>query len=65
MTTDELIRRIEDHCRRTGIAESTFGRLTVNDGKLVDRLRAGKSITLATLARVEKALAETSSEAAA
>ena len=51
-----LIRRIERHCREHGVAPSTFGRHVVNDGKLINRLRAGKSITLATLRRIDAAI---------
>lgn len=47
-----LIDEIESYCRRTGTAESTFGRHAVNDGKFVSRLREGKSVTLKTLNRV-------------
>ena len=39
-----LLPRIEEYCRATGTAESTFGRIAVNDGKLVSRLRAGGSL---------------------
>lgn len=58
MTEAELLTRIESYCAANGMAESTFGRRVVNDGKLVDRLRAGKSITLETLRKIEAALAE-------
>ncbi len=54
-----LLPRIEEYCRATGTAESTFGRLAVNDGKLVRRLRAGGSITLKTLQRIESLLSRT------
>lgn len=56
-TEKDLLRRIERHCRASGIAETTFGRKSVNDGKLVERLRSGKSITLETLRKIEDALA--------
>ncbi len=49
---DTLLKDIEVWCRRTGTAESTFGRQAVNDGKLVARLREGKSVTLRTAARL-------------
>lgn len=52
----ELIGRIERHCEAHGIAESTFGLRAVNDGKFVARLRAGGTLTLTTLERVEQAL---------
>jgi hypothetical protein len=56
MNTDQIIARIEAHCRDAGISESTFGLRAVNDGKLVDRLRSGRTITLDTLSRIEAAL---------
>ena len=54
-----LINDIEDYCRRHGMAESTFGRLSVNDGKFVGRVRAGGRITTRTLARIQDFMAET------
>jgi len=56
VTIAALLSRIEKHCQLAGIAESTFGRLAVNDGKLVKRLRAGGSVTIATLHRIEARL---------
>ena len=49
-----LIEEIEAYCRRAGIAESTFGRQVVNDGKFVGRLREGKGVTTATVDRVRR-----------
>jgi len=49
---DSLLGEIESFCRQTGIAESTFGRQAVNDGKLCVRLRNGKDVTLDTAARI-------------
>ncbi|MGD9739253.1 MAG: hypothetical protein AB7O56_14080 [Bauldia sp.] len=49
----DLLREIQAFCRRVGIAETTFGRLAVNDGKLVARLRAGGAVTAASRARIE------------
>ena len=49
---DFLLHEIETFCRRTGIAESTFGRQAVNDGKLCVRLRNGKDVTLETAAKI-------------
>ena len=40
-----LINEIEQFCRHAGIAESTFGRQAVNDGKFVGRLRDGRGVT--------------------
>src|ERR1700736_5839011 len=42
---DAILREIADFCRRTGVAESTFGRRAVNDGKLASRLRNGGGTT--------------------
>jgi len=47
-----LLDSISDFCRHSGIAESTFGRRAVNDGKFVARLRDGARITPETLDRV-------------
>src|SRR5262245_18724037 len=47
-----LLGSISDFCRRTGMAESTFGRRAVNDGKFVARLRDGARVTPETLERV-------------
>jgi hypothetical protein len=51
-----LIEEIEGFCRRHGMAESTFGKQVVNDGKFVGRLRDGKRVTTATVARVRRYL---------
>ena len=40
-----LLDSISEFCSRTGMAESTFGRHAVNDGKFVARLRDGARIT--------------------
>lgn len=47
-----LVETIAAFCRHTGMAESTFGRHAVNDGKFVGRLRDGARVTPETLARV-------------
>ncbi|TAK48570.1 MAG: hypothetical protein EPO23_08085 [Xanthobacteraceae bacterium] len=58
MKNEPLLGEIVDYCRRTGIAESTFGRRAVNDGKLVQRLREGRRITTDTLERIHGFLTE-------
>jgi len=55
--SEALLRDIADYCRSTGIAESTFGRLAVNDGKLVGRLRLGGRVTTDTVERVRAFIA--------
>ncbi|MBI4292553.1 MAG: hypothetical protein HY661_13840 [Betaproteobacteria bacterium] len=52
MDAATLLQDISDYCRRAGVSLSTFGRLAVNDGKFVGRLRDGGRITTATLERV-------------
>ena len=53
-----LLAAISDFCRQLQMAESTFGRRAVNDGKFVARLRDGARITPETLARIQKFMAE-------
>jgi hypothetical protein len=50
--SETLLRDIAEYCRSAGMAESTFGRLAVNDGKLVSRLRLGGRVTTDTADRV-------------
>ncbi len=57
MKNDAILARISDYCRDNGMAESTFGRHAVNDGKLVARLREGKRITIDTLERIQAFIA--------
>src|SRR3989441_9942294 len=53
-----LLGSISDFCRSTGMAESTFGRRAVNDGKFVARLRDGARVTPETLTRVNDFMAK-------
>jgi hypothetical protein len=55
--SEALLRDIADYCRSIGIAESTFGRLAVNDGKLVGRLRLGGRVRTDTAERVRAFIA--------
>jgi len=54
MNAQELLQEIADYCRHSGLAESTFGRRAVNDGKLAQRLRNGGRITTETLDRIRE-----------
>jgi hypothetical protein len=54
---DAILQEISDFCRQTGLAESTFGRRAVNDGKLASRLRNGGRITTDTLERIRAFMA--------
>ena len=51
-TDGALLDCIAEFCRNNAMAESTFGRRAVNDGKFVARLRDGARITPETLDRV-------------
>ena len=58
MDVNALLEEIGTYCRDAGLAETTFGRLVVNDGKLLSRLRYGRRITTATLDRIQSYMAE-------
>jgi hypothetical protein len=49
---EQILQDITEFCRQRGLAESTFGRRAVNDGKLASRLRNGGRITTETLDRI-------------
>ena len=57
MDAEPLLRQISQYCREARMAESTFGRLAVNDGKFVGRLRAGGRTTSETDLRVRAFMA--------
>ena len=54
---DQILQEISEFCRQRGLAESTFGRRAVNDGKLANRLRNGGRITTDTLDRIRSFMA--------
>jgi hypothetical protein len=58
---ESLIRDIERFCHDEGVAESTFGRRAVNDGKLLSRLRSDRGVTTRTIARVRAFLHDNAS----
>lgn len=51
---DNLLQEISSFCRDSGMAETTFGRRAVNDGKFVARLRFGGRVTTQTAARIRE-----------
>ena len=53
-----LLKEIEDFCAKVGIAESTFGRLAVNDGKFVTRARCGSNVGKKMVARTYEFMAD-------
>src|SRR5262245_23671646 len=54
---DRLLAEIAAFCQSVGMAESTFGRRVVNDGKLVSRLRVGGRVTTQTVERIDSFIA--------
>ena len=62
-SAESLLSEIENYCRQAGVAESTFGRQSVNNGKLCSRLRDGRNVTLDTARRIRQYIKEQSSSA--
>src|SRR4051794_614534 len=62
LMNEQILQEIGDFCRRQGLAESTFGRRAVNDGKLASRLRNGGRITTDTLDRIRAFMAQAAGE---
>jgi len=60
---EQILQEISEFCRSRGLAESTFGRRAVNDGKLANRLRNGGRITTDTLDRIRAFMARNANEA--
>src|ERR1700754_1248900 len=60
---EQILQEISDFCRLRGLAESTFGRRAVNDGKLASRLRNGGRITTDTLERIRTFMARSAEDA--
>jgi hypothetical protein len=60
---EQILQEISDFCRVRGLAESTFGRRAVNDGKLASRLRNGGRITTDTLERIRAFMARSAEDA--
>jgi SAM-dependent methyltransferase len=63
VTAEELLTEIADYCLRRGMAETTFGRRAVNDGKLVSRLQQGARVTPQTVQRVRSFIEGAEAEA--
>src|SRR4051794_27447278 len=53
MKNEDILSQIAEFCRHADMAESTFGRRAVNDGKLVHPLREAKRNTVDSLNRIE------------
>ena len=63
MSATELLGDIRTFCREHGMAETTFGRCAVNDGKFVGRVRDGARIRPATLKKVQAYMASSATQA--
>lgn len=61
---NRLLAEIEEFLTRRKMAESTFGRIAVNDGKFMSRLRLGKNMTVSTINQVREFIRTRSSDAA-
>ncbi len=59
---EQILQEIGEFCRQRGLAESTFGRRAVNDGKLASRLRNGGRITTDTLERIRSFMTSSTDE---
>jgi hypothetical protein len=55
---ESLLSEILAFCRAADMAETTFGRRAVNDGKFVGRLKYGGKVTTTTVERVRAFIAE-------
>ena len=55
---NDLLKEVEAFVRADGMAETSFGRLALNDGNFVSRLRRGGGITARTVERVRVYLAD-------
>jgi hypothetical protein len=64
MSTQTLLAEIEDFLGRPDVkmTESTFGRLAVNDGKFMTRLREGRRIWPETAEKARAYIASNSSD---
>ena len=60
----DLLAEIERFLARCSMAETTFGRLAVNDGKLVSRLRGDANVTVTTIDKVRAFIAKPTKEVA-
>ncbi len=49
---DQIVEEIERFIARTGMTPTAFGKLAVNNGRLVGDLRRGRDIRLSTVERI-------------
>lgn len=65
MSTEDLLKDIDEFLEKSGMAETTFGRKSVNDGKAVGRLRSGKRMWPETINRIRQFIDAENSDAPA
>lgn len=53
-----MLKEITDYCRRTGMKETSFGRKTVSDPRLVHDLRCGRELRPRTAERIRQFIAD-------
>lgn len=54
----ELLSEIRDFLARTGMGPSYFGKVACGNSELVERLEAGKTVTLVTADKIRQFIAE-------
>jgi len=54
---EKLLRKVEAFLRASGMSASAFGHRSINDGKLLKRLRGGQTVTLRTADQIEAFIA--------
>jgi hypothetical protein len=54
---ESFLQEIEAFLAESGMSATKFGARSVNDGKLLDRLRANGNVTTKTMCRVEQFIA--------
>ncbi len=61
----ELLEEIDRFTAALGMSKTTFGRLAVNDGKFVGRLRNGGGVTVRTVEKVHSFIQKRQADALA
>ena len=56
--TEQLLKDIEAYCTAMGIAETTFGKKAVKDGRFCQRIRDGGRTWPETIERIRKYMAD-------
>lgn len=62
---DQLLLEVEDFLKRSGMAPGTFGTYALDDGRFVNRLRAGGDVRTQTLERVREFIRDRDAKASA